>query len=178
MRQTEKQLEATIFKHNVRKTQRKESSNVGRLAQSVQIMTTGQTVHGSNPGGARFSAVQTGPGAHPAPCTMRTGSFPGVKYGRGVTLTPHPLLVQRSENNVELYLYSKGLRGLLKKGVKPTYLPKKPLISYWITKKGMVQANIYTSMEFERRHWVSTFWMGNSGTIRIIRGTENDHLRM
>ena len=44
--------------------------------------------------GARFSApVQTGPGAHPASCTMATGSFPGVKSGRGVTLTPHPLLV-------------------------------------------------------------------------------------
>jgi hypothetical protein len=43
---------------------------------------------------ARFSApVQTGPGAHPASCTMGTGSFPGVKSRRGVTLTPHPLLV-------------------------------------------------------------------------------------
>ena len=31
-------------------------------------------------GGARFSApFQTGPGAHPAYCTMGTGSFPGVK---------------------------------------------------------------------------------------------------
>jgi hypothetical protein len=44
--------------------------------------------------GARFSApVQTGPGAHPASCTMGTESFPEVKSGRGVTLTPHPLLV-------------------------------------------------------------------------------------
>ena len=43
---------------------------------------------------ARFSApVQTGPGAHPASCTMGTGSCPEVKSGRGVTLTPHPLLV-------------------------------------------------------------------------------------
>jgi len=43
---------------------------------------------------ARFSApVQTGTGAHPASCTMGTGSFPGVKKARGVTLTPHPLLV-------------------------------------------------------------------------------------
>jgi len=38
---------------------------------------------------ARFSApVLTGPGAHPASCTMRTESFPGVKSGRSVTLTP------------------------------------------------------------------------------------------
>jgi len=34
------------------------------------------------PVGARFSApVQTGPGAHPASCTMGTGFFPGVKNG-------------------------------------------------------------------------------------------------
>ena len=44
--------------------------------------------------GARFSApVQTGSGAHPASCTIFTASFPGVKSGRGVTLTPYPLLV-------------------------------------------------------------------------------------
>jgi len=54
----------------------------------------GWTARGSNPGGARFSApVQTGPGAHPASCTMGTGSFPGVKSSWGVTLTPHPPLV-------------------------------------------------------------------------------------
>ena len=56
--------------------------------------------------GARFSAsVQTGPGAHPASCTMGTGSLAGVKSGRGVTLTPHPLLVPWSRKS-ELYLYS------------------------------------------------------------------------
>jgi hypothetical protein len=44
--------------------------------------------------GARFSApVQTGFRAHPAFCTMGTGSFPGVKSGRGLTLTTHQLLV-------------------------------------------------------------------------------------
>jgi len=44
--------------------------------------------------GMRFSApVQTGPGAHRASCTIGTGSFPGVKSGRCVKLTPHPLLV-------------------------------------------------------------------------------------
>jgi hypothetical protein len=59
------------------------------------------------PMGARFSEpVQTGPGVHPASCTMGTGSFPGVESGWGVTLTPHPLLVLRSKNRVELYLYS------------------------------------------------------------------------
>ena len=48
--------------------------------------------------GARFSApVQTGPGAHPASCKMGTGSFLGVRCGRDVTLTSHPLLVPRSK---------------------------------------------------------------------------------
>jgi hypothetical protein len=50
------------------------------------------------PVGARFSApVQTGPEAHPVSCKMGIGSFPRVRCGRGVTLTPHPLLVPRSK---------------------------------------------------------------------------------
>jgi len=50
--------------------------------------------------GARFSPpVQTGLGAHPASCTMGTGSFQGVKGGRGVTLTPHHLLVPLSRKS-------------------------------------------------------------------------------
>jgi len=60
---------------------------------SVDGIATGYELDG--PGiesrwGAKFSApVQTGPGAHPASCTMGTESFPGVKSGWGVTLTPH-----------------------------------------------------------------------------------------
>jgi hypothetical protein len=47
----------------------------------------------------RFSApVRTGPGAHPASCTMGTGSFPGVKRpGRGAEHPP--LLVPRSRKS-------------------------------------------------------------------------------
>jgi hypothetical protein len=72
--------------------------------------------------GSRFSApVQTGPKAHPASCTVGTGSFPGVRCSRGVTLTPQPLPVPRSK--IE-YSYTstlpKGLRGLWK---GETYLP-------------------------------------------------------
>ena len=37
-----------------------------------------------------FPPVQTGPGAHPASCTMGTEAFPGVKYSLGVLLTTHP----------------------------------------------------------------------------------------
>ena len=48
------------------------------------------------PLGSEFPApLQTGPGAHPASCTMGTGSFPGVKCGRGVLLTAHPRLGQK-----------------------------------------------------------------------------------
>ena len=62
---------------------------------------------------ARFSApVQTGPGAYPASCTMDTGSFPGVKNGRDVTLTPQPLLVPWSWK-------SRAIRLLLLWAVRP-----------------------------------------------------------
>jgi hypothetical protein len=50
--------------------------------------------------GARSSApVQTNRGVHPASCTMGNGSFLGVKSGRGVTLTLHPLLVPWSRES-------------------------------------------------------------------------------
>ena len=54
---------------------------------SVVGIATGWTVRGSNP------------------CTMGTRSFPEVKSGWCVTLTPHPPLVPWSKR-VELYLYS------------------------------------------------------------------------
>ena len=64
----------------------------------IWTVPRGWMVRGSNTGRARFSApVQTGPEAHPAYCTMGPGSFPGVRCSRSVTLTPHPLLVQRSK---------------------------------------------------------------------------------
>jgi len=52
---------------------------------------------GSNPVGDEiFRPSRPVLGAHPASCTMGTGSFAGVKCGRGVLLTTHPLLVPRS----------------------------------------------------------------------------------
>jgi len=55
--------------------------------------------------GARFaSPVQT----HPDSCTMGTGSFPGVKSDRGVTLTPHHLLVSWSRKNRAIPLLPLG----------------------------------------------------------------------
>ena len=64
---------------------------------SVVGIATGYGLDGpgiESPVEARFTThVQTGPGPHPASYTMDTWSFPGVKSGRGVILTPHPLLV-------------------------------------------------------------------------------------
>jgi len=58
---------------------------------------------------ARFSApVQTGPGVHPASCTLGSGSFPGLKSGRGVTLTRHPLLVSWSRKSRAIPLLPLG----------------------------------------------------------------------
>jgi hypothetical protein len=92
---------------------------VGRVGQSVYRPTgrSGDRILV----GARFSApVQTGPGAHPASCTMDTGSFPGVESGRGVTLTPHPLLVPRSKKSRDVPLLSPRAFVDCKKG--ETYL--------------------------------------------------------
>ena len=58
------------------------------------------------PVGARFfTPVQTVLGAHPASCTMGTGSFPGVKSDRAVTLTPHHLLVPWSRKSRAITLH-------------------------------------------------------------------------
>jgi hypothetical protein len=57
------------------------------------------------PVGVRFFAlVQTGPGDHPASCTMDTGSFPGVKrQGHGVNHQPPPSA--EVKETVQLYFY-------------------------------------------------------------------------
>jgi hypothetical protein len=72
-----------------------ESSGRWRYAETAGI---------NNP--SRFSApVQTGPGAHPASCTMGTGSFPEVKRpGRDVD-QPSPSTAE-VKVRVDLYLYS------------------------------------------------------------------------
>jgi hypothetical protein len=62
------------------------------------------------PVGVRFFAhVQTGPGAHPASCTMGTGSFPGVKRpgrgaGRGADHpTPSSAEVKKGKSYTSIY---------------------------------------------------------------------------
>jgi hypothetical protein len=55
---------------------------------------------------ARFSTyVQTGSGAHPASCTVGTGSFPGLNRP-GCGIDHPPPSSAKVEERVELYLYS------------------------------------------------------------------------
>ena len=65
-------------------------------------------------GGARFSTrVQTGLGVHPAPCAMRTGSFPEVKRsGRGVDHPPPHLALRLKKEYRYTSTPALGLRGL------------------------------------------------------------------
>jgi hypothetical protein len=107
-------IHVLLLKSNLHLMSRLIKCGVRRVSQSVQRLATDWAVRGSNPGGSEISApVQTGPRTHPASCTMSTGSFPGVESGRGVTLTPHPLLVPRSKNRVDYTsTLPKGLRGL------------------------------------------------------------------
>jgi len=102
--------------------------------------------------GRDFPPVQIGPGAHPASCKMGTGSFPGVKCGRGVLLTTHPLLVPRSW---KLYLYSPSGPHRACNGITLP-LPWPLLIIMWITERDII-INVY---------W---FW----GKVPVARETTN-----
>jgi hypothetical protein len=80
--------------------------------------------------GARFFAhVQTGPGAHPASCTMDSGSFPGVKRPRrGVN---HPiLLAPRSRKSRAIPLPPSGPSGLLRGTLTLTWFH---CAVYWVS---------------------------------------------
>jgi len=73
-------------------------TNVCGPGSSVGIATVyGLDDPGSNPCEVEiFRPSRPALGAHPASCKMDTGSFQGVKCGRGVLLTTHPLLVPQS----------------------------------------------------------------------------------
>jgi hypothetical protein len=68
------------------------SSSMQQVSSSVGIVTVYMLDSPGIESGwlRKFTApVETGPGAHPASCTMGTGSLQGAKFGRSVTLTPH-----------------------------------------------------------------------------------------
>jgi hypothetical protein len=60
---------------------------------------------------------------------MGTGSFPGVEFGRGVTLTPYPLLVPRSETSRAISILS--LRAFVDCEKGEIYLESLGLIITW-----------------------------------------------
>ena len=94
----------TIIKPNYRNTKRRYTLQLHFRSACSDLLRAGRS--GDRiPVRARFSApVQTGPGAHPASCTMSTGSFPGVKWlGRGVDHPPSPRA--ECKERVELYVY-------------------------------------------------------------------------
>jgi hypothetical protein len=72
-----------------------------------------------NPGGVRFFAhVQTGTGAHPASCTMGTGSFPGVKQpGRGADHPP-PSSAEVKKRGTILFTNMQGMIYMRKLGAE------------------------------------------------------------
>ena len=73
-----------------------------------------------------------------APSTRGTGSFLGVESGRAVTLTPHPLLLPRFKNRLELYLYSpKGPSWLIKKKGETYPTLKENSTSYGVQRLGL-----------------------------------------
>ena len=68
---------------------------VGRLALSVQRLTTGWTVRDQIPVGTRFPARPDRPWGPPSLLYNGYRVFPGGRGGRVVGLTPHPHLVPK-----------------------------------------------------------------------------------
>jgi hypothetical protein len=83
------------------------NKDLGRVAQSVQRLTTGWTVLGSNPGGGEI--LRTSPDRPWGPPSLLYNGyrvFPGGRKRPGHDADLSPLLVPRSKNRVDLYLYS------------------------------------------------------------------------
>ena len=111
---TDRRLEEPDFKYSSDQTKKSRPGSVVGIATDYGL--DGPVI--VSRWGARFSApVQTGPGAHPASCTMGTGSFPGAKSGRGVTLTPYPLPVPWSRKGRAIPLFPFGSYGLYRASV-------------------------------------------------------------
>ena len=78
---------------------------VCRVAQSVEQLTTGWTVRGSNPG--KGEIFRTCPDRPWGPPSLLYNAYPvlhGGKSGQGVMLTPHPLLVPWSRKSTAIPL--------------------------------------------------------------------------
>ena len=131
------------------------------------VRSTGHKRAGDRiPVGEKFSApVQTGPEVHPASCTMSTGSFPGVKSGRGVTLTRHPLLVPSPRKNRAISLNPYGPYGLYRasvpvKGCTLPYLTGHDATHYAVPSKSLVISSVLgkkLGLQLELKHRTDGF---------------------
>ena len=127
---------------------------------------------------ARFSPfVQTGPGAHPASCTMGTGSFLGVKSGRGVTLTPYPLLVSWSRKGRViplLPLWAVRPVQSLSDCTRVTFTLR--VLSTQIQESGIIFHYIYTISVYVMRkiyHWDKGLHLCGGCCVRACRVNRN-----
>jgi hypothetical protein len=93
----------------------------------------------------------------PASCTMGTGSFPGVKSGRYVTLTPHHLLVPWSWEDRATPLPPYGPFGLYRASVP---VQGCTLLFFTVNNKNVVDRRIC-----ELRIWLSEFRFRITQTI-------------
>ena len=85
---------------------------IGGPGSSVGIATDyGLEVRDRIPLGTRFSAHPDRPWGAPIFSKMSTGSFSGVKCGRGVLLTTHRLLVPRSSKSSNTSTHPLGHTG-------------------------------------------------------------------
>jgi len=90
----------------------------GRVEQSEYRLATGWTIRGSNPGGGEiFCTCPDRPWGPPSLLYNGTASFPGVKSGRDVTLTPHPLLAPWSRKSRTIPLLPLWAYGLYRASV-------------------------------------------------------------
>jgi len=101
-------------------------------------------VRGSNPGGGKiFRPSRPALGAHPASCTMGTGSFSGVNCGWGVLLTTHLLLTPRSWKSRVIPLPPSGPQPSLQRGYFTFLLPV-PAVFVNASKKSAQQLGMGT----------------------------------
>jgi hypothetical protein len=104
------------------------------------------------PVGARFSApVQTGPAAHPAFCTMGTGSFLGAKRP-GRDADPSPTLVSRSWKGRAIPLFPLMDRTAC---TEPQCLYKGALYTFFYMMQGhqiIMQSNFHRVTPYESRN--------------------------
>ena len=77
--------------------------SVGRVAQSVQRLTTGWTVRNRIPVGTRFSARPDRPWDPPSLLYNGYQVFSGGRGGGGVGLTPHPHLMPKGPRKEQSY---------------------------------------------------------------------------